>query len=146
MIAVTLPVLDDTVSAAEAWETVRRHRRRIVLTRSGDDFWLHEDEDIAAAMRHSPETRLNEVRRRRLTVLSAPGGDADIDALLRRHGPYTVVASTAPIDRLLHSFVDPTGPLAEVEATAYHCPDDPNEVSTKPIFCNIHQKNYVKDA
>jgi hypothetical protein len=146
---IALPVLDETASVGQGWRALRRHRVRAVVTRSGDELWLHEDSDLAEGFAEQRGLALRATKRHKIVVLGPQADEAEIRQFFRRN-PGEHLVSTAirqrPAGELMHFFVLPSSPLAEVEVKAYRCPDDPNEVSTAPKFCNIHNKNYIQDA
>jgi hypothetical protein len=146
---IALPVLEETASVAQGWRALRRHRVRAVVTRSGDALWLHEDSDLAEGFVERMGLALRETKRRKIVVLGPQPSEVEIRQFFQRNPREHLVFAAighGPAGGLMHFFVRPGDPLAAVEVKAYHCPDDPNEVSTTQKFCNIHNKNYVQDA
>jgi hypothetical protein len=159
---IALPVLDETASVDQGWHALRRHRVRAVVTRSGNALWLHEDSDLAEAVGEQKGLALRQTKKRMIAALGPHSSEMEIREFLQRNpGEHLVSAAIGqgPASEFMHFsvrpesplaevevfFVRPENPLAEVDVTAYYCPDDPNEVSTKPKFCNLHQKHYVVD-
>jgi hypothetical protein len=146
---IALPVLDETASFAQGWRALRRRRVRAVVTRSGDALWLHEDSDLAEAVAEQKGLALRETKKRKLLFLGPQPSEMEVRQFFQRNpGEHLVSAAIGqgPAGGLMDFFVLPGSPIAEVEVKAYYCPDDLNEVSTVPKFCNIHNKNYVQDA
>lgn len=148
---ITLPVLDENASASEAWDALRRHGARGVVGRIGAACWLYDADAIVNAVRRDKSLTLREVPGREIPVF-APDPRPDIKLLrnfLNVHVYEPVVIRA--VDRtfgpgVMTLFARDSSPVAQVEAKAWRCPDDPSEVFTRPGSCNVHGKVLIQDA
>lgn len=145
---ITLPIVAETASVAEGWQALRHHGVHAVVAQSGSALWLHQDTDLAAAMEEHRDLALGQTNRRSITVLGPNAGEQEIRVFLENNPHEQLVATAMPRDfaGLMHFFVLPESPLGEVEVKAWHCPANPNEVSTTRKYCGIHQRYYVQDV
>jgi hypothetical protein len=146
---ITLPVLRQTASAREAWNALRQHHAHGVVAQRGTEFLLYDADDIADAV-HTRLT-LQQVHGRSIPAL--PEDQHSSEQALRQffdHFENEMVVMSAA-DRvfaadMLTLFARAGSPIAGFEATAYRCPEDPNEVSNRKLHCKIHDVDYIADT